>query len=67
MGGDSVEIRNRKRLREVNTLEVTEEWIEDKVTNLFVILNILRPSSNDVENVKTFIRTLYREAGCFLR
>ena len=53
--------------KEANTLKITEEWIEDKITNLFVILNILKPSSNDVENIKTFIRTLYREAGCQLK
>ena len=52
---------------EQNKLEITEEWIEDKVTNLFIFLNILKPSSNDVNNVKTFIRTLYREAGCQLK
>ena len=44
--------------------EVTEEWIEEKALTLFVILNILKPSSNDVENIKTFIRTLYRESKC---
>ena len=41
---------------------VTEEWIKDKITDLFVIFNILKPSSNDVGNADTFIRSIIRDA-----
>lgn len=54
------------RWKKVGTVKITEEWIEDKVLELFVILNILKPSINDERNVRTFIRLLYREAGCLV-
>ena len=43
-------------------LEVTEDWIEDKALEVFVFLNILKPSKNDIHNVKTFIRSFVRVA-----
>ena len=48
---------------EQKRLQVTEEWIEEKVLELFVVFNILRPSLNDENNAKNFIRLLYLEAG----
>lgn len=42
--------------------ELREEWIKDKITELFVIFNILKPSSNDVGNADTFIRSIIRDA-----
>ena len=38
--------------------QIPEEFIKDKITDLFVIFNILKPSSNDVDNAETFIRSL---------
>lgn len=48
--------------REKKEAELFEEWIDDKVVNLFIIFNILKPSSNDVNNAKTFIRGLISDA-----
>lgn len=38
--------------------QMTKEEIQDKVLELFVILNILKPSQNDVDNAATFVRSL---------
>ena len=43
---------------EQNKVKVPEEFIKDKITELFVIFNILKPSSNDVSNADTFVRSL---------
>ena len=44
------------------TLDTTEQLIKDKITELFVIFNILKPTSNDERNADTFIRSLLRIA-----
>lgn len=46
------------QMREKREAKLREDWIEDKAVELFVVLNILKPSENDVNNVKTFIRGL---------
>jgi len=48
------------REAEKEKVRLEEEWIKDKITELFVILNIFKPSSNDVRNAETFIRSLVR-------
>lgn len=48
------------REAEKKKAKLEEELIKDKVTELFVILNILKPSLNDEHNAETFIRSLIR-------
>lgn len=43
--------------------EVTEEWIEEKATELY---NLLYYKTFNRNQVKDFIRLLYREAGCLV-
>ena len=54
-GGKELRKAEERKKKEV---KLKEEWIKDKITELFVIFNILRPSSNDVRNAETFIRSL---------
>lgn len=50
------------RKREKKEAELKEERIKDRITELFVIFNILKPSSNDVGNADAFIRSIIRDA-----
>ena len=51
----------KARKREKKKAELKEERIKDRITELFVIFNILEPSSNDVGNADTFIRSIIRD------
>lgn len=42
-----------------------DAYASEKTVDLFVILNITKPSSNDVYNAKTFIKGLFQDASIF--